>query len=126
MNNGNHTQRIVLLSDNEALATVLAFDLQADLNAEVIPLLPVSARQKRNASLGRIDLMVMVLSLPTSEPLVALAEAALSAHIGQIPLLISSDRPFRSAPEGKIFYLDFPFNLDRLTEEAQRLLNKAV
>jgi hypothetical protein len=62
------------------------------------------------------------MSSPTSEPVVALSRASLAGQIGQVPLLIISDRPFQSDPDDRIIHLDFPFDIDGLHDKVEKIL----
>jgi hypothetical protein len=66
--------------------------------------------------------MIVAMSSHTSEPVVTLARASLAGSIGQIPLLIISDRPFDSAPDDRITHLDFPFDIERLCLTVREML----
>jgi hypothetical protein len=46
----------------------------------------------------------------------------LTGRVGQVPLLIISDRPFDSVPEVRIFHLDFPFGVDGLRDKVKEIL----
>jgi len=72
--------------------------------------------------MGDFDLIVVAMSSPTSEPVVALARASLAGQIGQVPLLIISDRPFHSDPNDRIIHLDFPFDIDGLCDKVKEVL----
>jgi hypothetical protein len=73
---------------------------------------------------GDFDLIVVAMSSPSSEPVVALSRASLAGRIGQVPLLIISDRPFHSEPDDQITHLDFPFDIDRLHDKVREILQK--
>lgn len=116
-------QRVVVLSDNELLSQAIEFCLKDFLEVEVIRFVLNSAEHSREgAKIGDVDLIVAAMSLPGSEPVVALAAASLAPRIGQVPLLIISDRPFRPEPDDKIFHLNFPYDLDLLPEKIQEIL----
>ena len=75
-------------------------------------------------SLEPADLILIVVALSSSvnEALVALSRAQLTRHVGVVPILIISDRPFKSDPGQKIFHLSFPFNTDQLTHWMRQFL----
>jgi hypothetical protein len=74
--------------------------------------------------LGDCSLIIVAASLPSSEPVVALARASLAARIGEVPLLIISDRPFPPDPVDRIAHLDFPFDIGGLHNSIQDILNR--
>jgi hypothetical protein len=71
---------------------------------------------------GKADLIIIAHSDCTGEPVVALARAGLTGHIGHTPLLIVSERPFEPSPDQQIFHLDFPFDTVALRYTVQNLL----
>lgn len=56
-----------------------------------------------------VDLIVVGVDSPVSEPIILLAQAGLLERVGQVPLLIVADGPSRSIPGIKITQIDFPF-----------------
>jgi len=84
---------------------------------------PVEGRGNQ-AEMGDFDLIVVAMSSSTSEPIVALARASLAGRIGQVPLLIISDRPFHSEPDDQIAHLDFPFDIDGLHNKVKDILQR--
>lgn len=116
-------KRALVLSDNDGLSRAIALNLNSHPGIEVVTLASNSlGQQKSQTEIDDVDLIVVALSSPASEPVVMLARASLTGRIGQIPTLIISDRPFRSEPEDQIFYLDFPFDIDKLYEKVQEIL----
>jgi CheY-like chemotaxis protein len=69
------------------------------------------------------DLIVVALSSPLNAPIVVLARASLLRNVGQIPVLIISERPFLADPDVQITHLSFPFNTDKLKESVSRILH---
>jgi hypothetical protein len=77
--------------------------------------------------LGRaIELNLLALSSCRSNPVVALAQASLPHLVGQVPILIISEHPFRSDLAYRIHHLSFPFDLDRFCERVRALLHSSV
>ena len=68
------------------------------------------------------DLIVVAIRSSNGEPLVALFNAALTEHVGRVPLLIISERGFDACQEGRIFHLDFPFDSTELRHKVRALL----
>jgi DNA-binding NtrC family response regulator len=117
-------KRVLILSDNAGLSRAIALNLDSRLEVETVRFEPKSAqRGRRETRSDGFDLMIVAMSSPTSEPIVALARASLAVQIGQIPLLIISNRPFDSTPEDRITYLDFPFDIDRLCYTVRKMLH---
>ena len=118
-------KRVLILSDNNGLSRAIELNLNRRLGVEIVTIAPSSLEQRGSpADNGDFDLIVVAMSSPTSEPIVALAKASLTGRIGQVPLLIISDRPFRSDPQAQITHLDFPFDIDKLHHKVRELLQK--
>ncbi|MDY6875020.1 MAG: hypothetical protein SWK90_02285 [Chloroflexota bacterium] len=115
---------ILVLSDNDGLSRAIELNLSKRLGVEIARLTPGSLKQRRRQTEnGDFDLIVLAVSLPASEPVVALARASLADRIGRVPLLIISDRPFDSDPDDRITHLYFPFDIDRLHNKVRELLH---
>ena len=117
-------KRVLILSDNEGLSRAIELNLDGGLEIEVVKLASSPGKGKSPAEVGEFDLIVVAMSSPTSEPVVALAKASLAEYIGQVPLLIISDRLFRSDPDAQIIHLDFPFDIDQLQAQVRELLQE--
>jgi DNA-binding response OmpR family regulator len=117
-------KRVLVLSDNEGLSKAIELNLERS-DLEVVSFaLSSPEQQESQAEVGDCDLIVVAMSSPDSEPVVALARASLAGRIGQVPLLIISDRPFHSKPGDRIIHLDFPFDLDRLHDKVKEILQE--
>jgi hypothetical protein len=116
-------KRVLILSDNKGLSRAIALNLDTCLEVKTMRFEPKSPEHWR-LSVGNdsFDLMIVAMSSPTNEPVVALARASLATQIRQTPLLIISDRPFDSAPDDWVTYLDFPFDIDRLCHTVREML----
>jgi DNA-binding response OmpR family regulator len=128
-------KRVLVLSDNNGLAEAIEINLKCShLEVEKLALrsqgqqYPEQSRRDRRfgsqVELGDFDLIVVAMSSPSSEPVVALARASLTRQIGRVPLLIISDRPFLSDPDAQIIHLDFPFEIDRLHNKVKAILQR--
>jgi hypothetical protein len=116
-------KKVLVLSDNGGLSRAIRLNLNNCMDVEIVGFNPDSLeKRKAQASNGDCDLLVVAMSSPTSEPVVALARSSLADQIGRIPLLIISDRPFNSDPEDRIVHLDFPFDIDKLCRKVQDML----
>ena len=116
----DEAKKILILSDNQKLARALELNLKGRWC--VVKTHLISTLEQSPAKAADYHLIVIALSLPSSEPVVALARASLGKHLGQIPFLIISDRPFRSAPGENIRHLNFPFSLEALHTKIQEIL----
>jgi hypothetical protein len=131
-------KRVLVLSDNDGLSRAIELNLERS-HLEVVkfalssprPRYPehTSSRACRGVEgwesqneVGDFDLIVVAMSSPASEPVVALYRASLVGQIGQVPLLIISDRPFQSDPGDRIIHLDFPFDIDGLHDKVEKIL----
>jgi hypothetical protein len=115
---------ILVLSDNDLLARAIELNLSKTWTVDVLLLTPESAvRRRSRAGVDRhADLIVVAMSSPASEPVVALSRASLCGRIGQVPILIISDRPFDSRSDDRIIHLDFPFDINRLRGKVAEIL----
>jgi len=115
--------RVIVVSDNDGLARAIHLNLKAYFEADVVLITPDLSDAKENlTSVGDCDLIIVATSSPTSEPVVALAKASLTDRVGQVPLLIISDRPFDPDLDARIVHLGFPFTLGELHSAVQELL----
>ena len=119
------TKKVLVLSDRDMLFDVIK------INLEKIPATVVRFEEETNGNSSRannidqFNLIVVASGSSTSEPLVTLFKASLTKQIGQIPLLIISDRQFDAHNPGQIFHLDFPFNAGDLRLKVKQLLSIA-
>ena len=116
-------KRVVVLSDNDALAQAIELALSHCLDLNMVRFVSSPAEQW----MGQIknddfDLIVVATSLPTSEPVVMLSQASLAQQIGQVPLLIVSDRPFDPDTDHRFFHLGFPMNAGELRNKVKEIL----
>jgi hypothetical protein len=121
MNDDLEGKKALIISDNGGLARVVELNLRIRLGMEVIKYDPDLSGQ---AQYGDLDLLVLAISSPSREPILELARASLVERIGQVSLLIISDRPFQSEPDEDIVHLDFPFTIDALESKVRGILDK--
>jgi hypothetical protein len=114
-------RRVLVLSDNEGLSRAIEVNLTSRLELDIVRFGSLE-RRRIQAEIGEFDLIVLAVSSPYSEPIVALAKSSLTDRIGRVPLLIISDRPFESDPDERIVHLDFPFKIDGLHDKVERIL----
>lgn len=116
-------KRILLVSDDAKLSRAIELNLSNPSRMVVVG--PDDTQLGKRAwapEMGGIDLLVVAASSPASEPLVLLAQASLTDQIGQVPLLIISDRPFSVVPGTKIGHLSFPFCPGELHRSVREIL----
>jgi hypothetical protein len=116
------SKKIIILSDNVRLAIAIELNLCGRLGFETIVLAPDPDHCSQVNEEEEIDLVVVALSLPSSEPVVILSRAGLAEHIGTVPLLIISERPFEPDQESQIHHLDFPFEAKVLRTRVTEIL----
>ncbi len=121
MNDDLEGKKALIISDNGGLARVVELNLRIRLGMEVIKYDPDLSGQTQYDDL---DLLVLAISSPSREPILELARASLVERIGQVSLLIISDRPFHSEPGEDIVHLDFPFTIDALESKVRGILDK--
>ena len=120
---GSDRKTVLVLSDDDRLSRAIELSLNQSIEVKIIRLAPPSSAQRSSqAEVGDFDLMVVAMSSPTGEPVVALAKASLAKHIGLVPLLIISDKPFSSDLDSRIAHLDFPFDPHAIQDKVRELL----
>jgi hypothetical protein len=118
-------KRIIVISDNDLLFKAIEQNLHNHRRLEVhrsVADAPEEVGQP--ADQNGWDLMIVALSEPVGEPVVELVRASLAGWLGQVPLLIISERSFDSQPVDKIFHLGFPFTPAALRDTVANLLLK--
>ena len=118
-------KKVLVLSDNDRLSRAIEVNLNRHLSVKVVTSAPSLLEQRGSlADNDHFDLIVVAMSSPASEPVVALARASLADRIGQMPLLIISDRPFRSATDAQIIHMDFPFDAHEFRDTVKGILGR--
>ena len=130
-----NTKQVIVLSDHQGLARLIALTLHKDaLASEALRIVSIDPSTPQESALMATDLsckpktaalIVIALSAHDSEPLVALVQAGLEGCIGKVPILIISDRPFQPALDVQIVHLTFPFLFDELRDTVRAMLQKA-
>jgi hypothetical protein len=136
---GNGTvKRIFVLTDSDLLFNIIKANLQQPklrlgLHNPFSGAQPVETKANlvqtacgdhQGDPFSEVDLIIVAHSAHTSEPVVTLAQAHLANQIGQIPILIISDRPFEARPIQQIYHLDFPFDSAKLRQTVEDLLTR--
>lgn len=112
-------KKILVLCDSPMLAKALRLNLQAHWPVGQTVL---HSSLQPQCQVDDCGLIILALSSPASEPVVALTRAALAQYLGRIPLLIISDRPFPPSPHERIAHLDFPFTPTTLNSKVEEIL----
>lgn len=116
-------KRVLILSDNDGLSRAIQLNLDKCLDLEVARLAAGSGKRgKGPTGNGDFDLILVAASSPATEPVVVLAQASLADHIGRVPLLVVSDRPFEADPGNRIVHVGFPFDIDVLCSRVKEML----
>ena len=114
-------KKILVLSDNYRVAKTIQLALQGEVEVVQI-ILAFQLQPQTMLQALDFDLIVVALSSYANEPVVALARTSLASFIGQIPLLIISDKPFETDLDMRIIHMDFPFALNALHERVKQIL----
>jgi DNA-binding response OmpR family regulator len=123
MSSKGERQRVIVISDNDLLFKAIERNLNNHLQIAVHgSVADTSAEVGEQADQDGWDLMIVAVSEPVGEPVVELVRASLARWLGQVPLLIISQRPFDSRPEEKIVHLSFPFSPAALRDTVAHLL----
>jgi hypothetical protein len=112
---------VLVLCDSSVLYRVIESSLPDPFGVRIERAL-ANVPQDQPFEPDHLAMVILALSSPTHEPLVVLSRANLVGLIGQVPLLIISDRPFRSHPAELIFHLDFPFRPEALRDRVREAL----
>ncbi len=116
-------KKALVLSDNETFSRLIELNLNKVLGLDVVTLTPSLLEQQGiPAENSDFDLVVVATSSPTGELLVTLIRAQLAGRIRDVPLLIISDRLFRSDPEAQVFHIDFPLSAGKLHSKVREIL----
>ena len=117
-------QRALVIGDDDRLARAIALILDSCLDVNMIELEPkLSQPWECPEGDTDLDLIVLALSSAHSKPIVILARASLGERIGQVPILIISERAFPFYSGENVFHMDF-FNPHKLCARAQEILDK--
>jgi hypothetical protein len=114
-------KKLLVLSDNQEIALAIESILgeQVDVSSWVLDLL---GSRKSLVEPDAFDLIMVVLSEYTSEPVVALARASLGHVLNRVPMLIVSDKFFKSSADTRIVHMDFPFTAQQLQTQVDEML----
>ena len=112
-------KKVFVLSDHQAFFDIIKLNLAT-------PTVRVLNHKENhgadNPELADLDLILVISSTTSHEPVISLFNASLIQHVGLIPLLIVSDRKFEPSVNGNIHHLDFPFDARHLRNKVCQLL----
>jgi DNA-binding response OmpR family regulator len=117
------TKKILVVSDDSRLSRAIELNLNSRLAVEIVTATTGPAEERADRT-QKDDpaLIVVAMSSPSSEPVVALARARLTHHVGRVPILLISDRPVCPALDTKIGHLEYPFGIDALRDKVAEIL----
>jgi hypothetical protein len=117
--------QISVLCDYDALFSAIELKLSA------LPHVRVSRLESNRA--GRPDtgrptdefgLIIVAPNPPINDAMAMLARTSLLNQVGQVPVLIISEQPSRPESDDLITYLNFPFDMDDLTDTVAGILEE--
>jgi hypothetical protein len=117
--------QVLVLSDNDGVARVVELAIGQEAQTTTLLLNPDKPANARLPS-EHCALIILALSSVASEPVVALARTSLACLVGQVPLLIISERPFLSDVQTHIHHMDFPFTISELSNLVHLILQSEM
>jgi hypothetical protein len=119
-------KNILVLYDSDLLFDIIKSNLKhIPLSIQGIGKKSFSEKIKVEFKVDNLALIIVAISsVSKGEPLVSLFNTALINQVGQIPILIVSDRKFDSDHEGQIFHLDFPLDVGELCHRVQTIVDR--
>lgn len=117
------SKQVHVLCDHDALYAAIELKLTGLTNVHVIRLNsnPTALAGNKHTA-AESDLIIVASVPPISDPISILSRAALLNHVGRMPVLIISEQPSKPESGEKITYLNFPFDLDDLTDTVADIL----
>ena len=115
--------KIPVLCDYDALYTAIELKLSALPQVHVIRLEsnPVG-RPENGQPADEFSLIIVAPIPPINDPMSMLSRTSLLNRVGQVPVLIISEQPSRPESDDLITYLNFPFDMDDLTDTVADIL----
>jgi len=117
------SNKIPVLCDYDALFAAIELKLSALPHVQVLRIEsnpPGTVANQR--AMGEFDLIIVAPVPPLRDPMSVLSKASLLGSVGQVPVLVISEQPSRPESDDKITYLNFPFDMDDLTDTVAEIL----
>ena len=111
-----------MLSDHARLLKLLLYLLGSDYT--VVGCLLQGESTETLADSGPIDLVILAQGELDSEPLIMLSEVGLGYLLGQVPVLLITERRIPSAPHNRIYSLAHPFTPDQFRSVVRDLAKR--
>jgi hypothetical protein len=115
---------LIVLSDNAPALRVIQQLLAADYPLVAVWVAPLEGAASPSVALPDLATIAMIIVAaiePETESLVLLGRAGLGCLIGQVPLLLITERQFSGAAAGPIVGLTYPFTPEALRSSIQAL-----
>ena len=116
--------QIPVLCDYDALYAAIELKLSALPQVHVIRFESNTVGRPEN---GRptddFGLIIVAPIPPINDPMSMLSRTSLLNRVGQVPVLVISEQPSRPESDDKITYLNFPFDMDDLTDTVADILD---
>ena len=115
--------QISVLCDYDALYSAIELKLSTLPHVRVSRLESSPVRRAENARLtDEAGLIIVAPVPPINDPMSMLSRTSLLHRVGQVPVLVISEQPSRPESDDKITYLNFPFDMDDLTDTVAGIL----
>jgi hypothetical protein len=115
--------QISVLCDYDALFSAIELKLSALPHVRVSRLESNSAgRPDDGRPTDEFGLIIVAPVPPINDPMSMLSRTSLLNRVGQVPVLVISEQPSRPESDDRITYLNFPFDMDDLTDTVADIL----
>jgi hypothetical protein len=119
------SKQIPVLCDYDALFAAIELKLSALPQVQVLRLESNHPRSpESHRPTDEFDLIIVAPVPPIRDPMSILSRASLLSRVGQVPILIISEQPSRPESDEKITFLNFPFDMDDLTDTVAGILER--
>ncbi len=119
------TAAIAVLSDSDQVLKVIQYLLAGDYLLTGVwvngatPRPPIPPGGFALPDLDSFGMVIVAAVQPETEPLVLLGQAGLGCLVGQVPILLITERQFRVTPTSRIVGLTYPFTPEELRRAVQ-------
>jgi hypothetical protein len=115
-------KRVFVLSDNHGLSRAIEVSLASNHLQDIGYTWELGSKIGHPLPSDEFDLIIVALSSSGVEPTAMLARASMSQKVGQIPLLVISEKPPDAGSDNEVAHLGFPFDLDLLCDKVAEVL----